>query len=992
MNDSDANDVLNACASICAERAWRLAYSLMRNAADAEDVVQNAFVVAASRRESLPAADPWPWFATVVANVARNALRKRNRGRGLMSVDLATEALEGNESPERELVKDELRSLIAQHMEALPENERQAIVLAHVGGMEQAAAAEVMGISLRRFKYMLHRGIERLRNRLKPKEDILFGCIAAIPVEGPAGGITAAAQRWMETAGTVAGQGGAAQGVAYAKQAGGLIMGKKIAIAVVAALLVLLAGGIVYVTTFSDSNRFTSTGVDDSGNQRRQDDDVQFAATNPTNRQESHGSDVGRSEGSPGGLSSGDTEIQSNPSHVSQNNPMEDRSSSSQEEDGATNDPSPAAQDVVSPLMRLGVRRFNNGGPVSAAAFSPDGLTIASASWGGGIRLWSAETGYEIKRFDTQRITTSTDVMFTSDGRYVISGGDRGDQGKDDGVANIHVWDVSTGTIVRALGLADVIALSPDDACVLGGKKAKNGKVGLILWETPTGNVFREFEFEGDEVSSVAFAPSGRNFATTSLSKLQGVATRAIQVWSLDRQEPLHTWKQTSKYGPNEPLPWEMAQQKLAFRPDGQWLAVGSTAGSISFFELGADEATMIVRHPEKKDRLGNPVEGCRGLAWNPDGTRLLSAGGRGDNSLYVWDTVKGELVFELKGHSDGLTCVAFSPDGRRAASGSGDGTLQLWDVNAGAPWWPYESVPQGHSDRVRSVAYTSDGATLVSLGGTFEQGELFVWDPAKGAVTRTMSVGYPTAKIANVSGASSIVTAHHSSEDDRNTLSLWEPESGSRTDIVTLHRSWIDVTAMSPSGEKLLSASRDLVVLWDLKSRSNVLSTLPPAPLKAAWFSTDEKNVFLADERGVLHRLDIESGEMSGRVALQTGGKVNKNMLKITPSPDGENVLVYYANALELYHAASGKLVRVFKDPDSALEAWTAVFTNDGKRVLSGGRGGTVTLWDVELGTPVRKYIAHEGNIDAIAISPDEKTFATGSTDKTIGIWKFDR
>jgi WD40 repeat protein len=74
-----------------------------------------------------------------------------------------------------------------------------------------------------------------------------------------------------------------------------------------------------------------------------------------------------------------------------------------------------------------------------------------------------------------------------------------------------------------------------------------------------------------------------------------------------------------------------------------------------------------------------------------------------------------------LKGHTELVRSVAFSPDGKTLASGSQDKTIKLWDVAAGKE----QATLKGHTHEVYFVAYSSDGKTLASGSGD----ETKLWD-----------------------------------------------------------------------------------------------------------------------------------------------------------------------------------------------------------------------------------------------------------------------
>jgi WD40 repeat protein/class 3 adenylate cyclase/tRNA A-37 threonylcarbamoyl transferase component Bud32 len=424
-------------------------------------------------------------------------------------------------------------------------------------------------------------------------------------------------------------------------------------------------------------------------------------------------------------------------------------------------------------------------------------------------------------------------------------------------------------------------------------------------------------------ITALAADPSGRLLAT-------GDENGVVRFTDID------TW---SPAGAEVRVPGAVGVQSMAYAPDGRTVAVGTHDGDRYELHL-VDVTTRVARRVWTRGRLApDAIVPTLLPAYAPGGRRLA-------------------LAVATPAPAGG------PPVGQR---------LVLLDARSGRTLWQ-RTWPMRPGQWEPHVRFLS-GSRLVTSA---QQGRTLVWNARTGEIARTFPVGGRPAVAPDGHTLALALNSANAGEPSA-TVGLLDVRTGALKKLSQeLPEEWILGLAFTPDGRRIAGTAFNGAHVWDLASGS-ILETHgdrfgEPNP---GLVVDGRGSLIVGAGAGAVSVWDLDGGQRLGRrfewapntssCLLNPCAVIDpRGKLMATPWGDGTVALV---------DLASGRLTARLPARNGPL-ADAVAFTAGGRRLVTGGFAGTVTIWDVQTRTVVRR-LRFGGRVFSTVVSPDGRLLA---------------
>lgn len=299
--------------------------------------------------------------------------------------------------------------------------------------------------------------------------------------------------------------------------------------------------------------------------------------------------------------------------------------------------------------------------------------------------------------------------------------------------------------------------------------------------------------------------------------------------------------------------------------------------------------------------------------------------------ALFISDLCRAmEPLASFDENSQGVTAVAFSPDGRFFAASGRDGLTRVWRTDKKQIW----KILGEHAGWVKCLSFSQDGKLLATAGS---DKSIKVWDTSVWRPVQTLTGHERSINAVQFSPDSKILA----SAGDDETVRIWDVETGKKIKTLGKHKDVVNCLSFYPDGKFLASGGADFKI--------------------KIWTSGNWK----------------EAAEIGG---------IPNSVETIAFSQDGKLIAGSWEGTIGVWTAETGKRINTLRFathikslsfvPGSAILA--AAGTDKVIRILNAGTGGEL-----------RKLEGHAESVESVQFSPAGRLLVSGGLDSSVKLWE---
>ncbi|XP_031721049.1 telomerase protein component 1 [Anarrhichthys ocellatus] len=605
---------------------------------------------------------------------------------------------------------------------------------------------------------------------------------------------------------------------------------------------------------------------------------------------------------------------------------------------------------------------------ITGSDITADRKHLATVSLDFMLKVWSSTKGYEVAALPSSSPLNC--VTFDPEGHLLAAGCWNG---------NVIVWNwLQNKTLMSLTGhqrSVRSLSFSPSTSLLCSGSLCGDVRV----WSVPTSTCVGCFQAHCGATEALTFLDEGSMLLSAGsdhvLHLWSGGLGRSVTALKSDECEQEPPLKKL-KCVPSEPA------AALCVAVNGDYAAVGYHGDGIKLFSLDSGEKIwdstdldvsilsllwvvldaeqtepelLLSAGSDKRVRVWKKEDEEKGLLgglkmWGMFNVQPGTVQTLAQNSTYLATAsdnfsivlcLLSDLALDpsiehhdyLRGHSGGVTCLAFSPDGGQLLSGGKDKALMVWDVSS-SPAVLSKSLLHAHTDWITGCVWTPDCVISSS-----SDGRLCLWNLQAGQRLREISLGNPLTSIC-------CLGRYVMAGSTEGTLHVWNWETSVEICHIAAHRKSIHHCSLLPNTDQNKEVN------------------------------AEEMTVFTASEDGTVHLWKPLQVEHFGTLQGHSGaicGVVCKEELP-------EFLTVSEDCSLRCWTWATESLPSL-RGPVAAL-----CFSQRDALLLAGYESGLLEVW--QHNALVGQKQASDSSVTAICSMPDDQ-FAVGYTKLAVDVWK---